>query len=613
MKKTRIFLLVILSLVIVGAAAGWWWWQNQNSTVSLEQTWQNLTSPSSNFVVYGCSAPTGTLQTWDGCKALATPVAGEYTAGPCLYDERDGKTYTVRKLSDGQCWLAENLAYGGATTNGDSDGCRKTTLTDTNITRSNRFGQDTYGDCRLPFSSISQADTAHYGYLYTWAAAMQSAQGAEGDNYQPTSIVTGLCPDGWHLPTIDEYKLLGSDANFFSPSGAFSGSYAGYAVPTDTLTYQGARGDYWTTTPESRDTAYYFLHTTTGLVHAEYSDRKNNARAIRCAKPGTPDTTQTTNYARVTTIEQTPIATTSASLNDPQLLTIYQDQWQYYPDNPTTSFGGYSYYTLASDDNTEYALVRTSAGSLPSGDNFELLLTVNTISNYSPELYGGLFKIYTHSGQLYLQVNQTQNPNQYNHSRLYLFGAEGQLQTIVADSFGNYLSFFDSMTLPTDIKYLEFYGGEFGFNGSLYYYLPAENYIGLLLNFNQPGGPQELLGISRNDEIIFATTLPGEYHLIGGIEALSFDPIRKQSSTRVLIEDKNIPYAGYSHPSFYYSEPTYDSATHTVSIDSQGKIYTYDLNSSAMTISDNGQSIKIDDNKFLNALKKEKRQVPKAE
>ena len=41
-----------------------------------------------------------------------------------------------------------------------------------------------------------------YGLLYTWAAAVNY------DYKNPDSYVQGICPDGWHLPSDDEWKKL---------------------------------------------------------------------------------------------------------------------------------------------------------------------------------------------------------------------------------------------------------------------------------------------------------------------------------------------------------------------------------------------------------------------
>ena len=43
-----------------------------------------------------------------------------------------------------------------------------------------------------------------YGALYTWAAAMN---GSASSNSNPSGI-QGVCPDGWHLPSDQEWKEM---------------------------------------------------------------------------------------------------------------------------------------------------------------------------------------------------------------------------------------------------------------------------------------------------------------------------------------------------------------------------------------------------------------------
>ena len=103
-----------------------------------------------------------------------------------LTDTRDGKTYKTVRIGT-QTWMAENLNY--AYSKGTA--------------RSYCYGND-------------PANCEKYGRLYTWAAAMDSAavfgEGGKGcgnrKECSSASPVRGVCPEGWHLPSKDEWNAL---------------------------------------------------------------------------------------------------------------------------------------------------------------------------------------------------------------------------------------------------------------------------------------------------------------------------------------------------------------------------------------------------------------------
>ena len=112
----------------------------------------------------------------------------------CEYitDKRDGKIYKTVKIGN-QWWMAENLDYSDV---------RKTPSLKNNIWC---YDNDTE-NCKK------------YGYLYTWAAAIDSVA-LRNDSKSPMDCgdekrcffeedVRGICPDGWHLPSDDEWSTL---------------------------------------------------------------------------------------------------------------------------------------------------------------------------------------------------------------------------------------------------------------------------------------------------------------------------------------------------------------------------------------------------------------------
>ena len=104
-----------------------------------------------------------------------------------LTDERDGNVYKTVEIN-GVRWMAQNLDL------------------EYHLSVSESFCyKNDPKNCAL------------YGHLYQWSAAIDSAgiysddaKGC-GDGVKTCSMkgyVRGICPEGWHLPTSDEYKLL---------------------------------------------------------------------------------------------------------------------------------------------------------------------------------------------------------------------------------------------------------------------------------------------------------------------------------------------------------------------------------------------------------------------
>lgn len=126
---------------------------------------------------------------WDVPKEARFNPEIEYGS---IIDDRDGQTYKTVKIGD-QVWMAENLNY--------ADSIKTPSLKGKSWCYNNK---------------AENCDVA--GRLYTWAAAIDSVALANAaDNPQicgndktctlPT-VVQGVCPDGWHLPTHGEWKTL---------------------------------------------------------------------------------------------------------------------------------------------------------------------------------------------------------------------------------------------------------------------------------------------------------------------------------------------------------------------------------------------------------------------
>ena len=105
----------------------------------------------------------------------------------------DGNTYKTVKIG-GQWWMAENLK-----TTHYANGTEISIIED-----KSEWSNLEYDDRAMSFwgNSLGSVDT--YGGLYTWMTAMDGSNSSLSN----PSGVQGVCPDGWHMPSDEEWKQL---------------------------------------------------------------------------------------------------------------------------------------------------------------------------------------------------------------------------------------------------------------------------------------------------------------------------------------------------------------------------------------------------------------------
>jgi len=114
----------------------------------------------------------------------AAPKAPEC---PTSVQDVDGNQYGTVLIGN-QCWMKENMRAVHF-----ADGS-SVTLSDTS-------------SYEIPFCYFPNNDSttfATYGLLYNWAAATNRSTALNALN----NTVQGICPDGWHLPTNDDWDVL---------------------------------------------------------------------------------------------------------------------------------------------------------------------------------------------------------------------------------------------------------------------------------------------------------------------------------------------------------------------------------------------------------------------
>ena len=105
-----------------------------------------------------------------------------------MVDTRDNQTYLTVRIGK-QIWMAQDLNYTDASLEG--------------VTRSSRDCDDDYTDCR---EFACGCDVGTRSYL--WTAAMNLPSDYLTNTYGETSLVQGVCPKGWHLPSKNEIEAL---------------------------------------------------------------------------------------------------------------------------------------------------------------------------------------------------------------------------------------------------------------------------------------------------------------------------------------------------------------------------------------------------------------------
>lgn len=226
-----------------------------------------------------------------GCKALSNkatlslPIAGKKaTPAPCTVKnlgdnehtgedgklvwvaDHQGNEYSVVQIGD-QCWLRENMR---CTTLPSGREMPKISSTNVDIYQRTAAYFGFVGD--YPTTSQSTILNGHtypdsifvkyYGYNYNWAAAMDTTDCTQFATHATTHHATngdniafrnrrGICPEGWHLPTDEEFFTMLLAAGVADERGFTSTSEHGHnanvlttSCDWNTSTADNAPGNY---------------------------------------------------------------------------------------------------------------------------------------------------------------------------------------------------------------------------------------------------------------------------------------------------------------------------------------------------------------------------------
>ncbi|MEE4259309.1 MAG: FISUMP domain-containing protein [Bacteroidales bacterium] len=142
-----------------------------------------------------------------------------------------------------------------------------------------------------------------YGYLYTWVTAMKGNTAA-AENTRP---IQGICPDGWHVPNADEWRVLidflgglemagdrlkdpnvntWTDSLSDLTSNGFNALPGGCRVSDGSYIEESNSAYFWTATETIPNHAYHILLNNNNSKAAilGHQDSKRFGYSVRCVK-----------------------------------------------------------------------------------------------------------------------------------------------------------------------------------------------------------------------------------------------------------------------------------------------------------------------------------------
>jgi uncharacterized protein (TIGR02145 family) len=152
-----------------------------------------------------------------GSQVLFTTLSGEGAGGPCPGNPivtYEGQAYNTIQIGL-QCWFRENLNAG--------------TMVNGAVNQTNNNEKEKY--CY----ENDSANCKKYGGLYQWDEMMQ---------YTAQSKARGICPEGWHVPSDDDWCALTEfiDAAVDCASTGWSGTDIGEEMKTASGWFEAGNG-----------------------------------------------------------------------------------------------------------------------------------------------------------------------------------------------------------------------------------------------------------------------------------------------------------------------------------------------------------------------------------
>lgn len=221
------------------------------------------------------------------------------------YDNRDGQVYMIARLSDGRCWMIDNLNLGAIDLNTD--------LTSTNTNLSNTVSASTFNGWRVTTGSQTYDDgefisvpgidvskgsyeysaASNYGTLYNYYVA---SAGTIAGSTNSNDVLYDICPAGWRMPSNNSiYGEYAQVLNLYFNNGTnprlnypVYNNGAGYSRPghfaNGEVTGTDVDAHYWSTTKINGEDANRntFGFSSLNVVNSVYSGNRADGYSMRC-------------------------------------------------------------------------------------------------------------------------------------------------------------------------------------------------------------------------------------------------------------------------------------------------------------------------------------------
>ena len=222
----------------------------------IEFTAGQYTSPNQGLDLYAVwIEPEGYLQDPDDVANLCGSGTGSLTPAPtngtatlssvsALTDQRDGETYAIAKLADGNCWIIENLRLESAGTVGNN----QIDPTVTNQSLAQGYATSSiYGN----FIGLANAESNDFTDSTT-ANSLYSTDGSGG-----TINIGSIDSPGFRIPRYNDYNNQSDPTK--RPQNPTTNSATNYSAGSSMYSY----GNYYTWAAVMANTIYYDGPTTT--------------------------------------------------------------------------------------------------------------------------------------------------------------------------------------------------------------------------------------------------------------------------------------------------------------------------------------------------------------